>query len=457
MTSTLQAPSCGTAAAVAERVRGLVLTRDDAEREILFQATVWADLHPPAPGEEGCARGTLGAADLLSRPEVDYGAGAGLAAALSLRSESGDDLIAEGLEIRHRLPRVGADCMAGEVQAWRARRIARFTLEFPDDVAEAVDAEVAAIAQRVGATTLDRVIDAAMMRLHPAEHAARREQGLSGRQVRLVERCNKHGLAEMIIDADAKDLHDFDRTVSEIAALLIDSDSHEVPGLDERRAVAVGILADPARALALLEGDPNGPNKASQPRKRAVLVMHIAEDAVLGAELRGGVGRADLNGGVPLIEGIIRDWCGREDTALTVRPIIDQADHESISAYEVPDRIKFRVDARDQTCVFAYCTRPAQRCDHDHNVPHGQDGATCDCNIAPLCRRHHRLKTHKGWVYTVLEPGAYLWSSPHGDRYFRDNQGTGNITPRTRPRHDGCFRSSAPPEPPGTATSENRS
>ena len=29
----------------------------------------------------------------------------------------------------------------------------------------------------------------------------------------------------------------------------------------------------------------------------------------------------------------------------------------------------------------------------------------------PLCRRHHRLKTHhSGWGYTVLEPGSYLWS-----------------------------------------------
>ena len=32
-------------------------------------------------------------------------------------------------------------------------------------------------------------------------------------------------------------------------------------------------------------------------------------------------------------------------------------------------------------------------------------GASCDCNIAPLCRHHHQLKTHAGWRYTALDTG----------------------------------------------------
>ena len=51
----------------------------------------------------------------------------------------------------------------------------------------------------------------------------------------------------------------------------------------------------------------------------------------------------------------------------------------------------------------------------------------------PLCRRHHRLKTHHGgWGYTVLEPGCYLWSSPHGYQFLRDHRGTTDVT-RARP------------------------
>jgi hypothetical protein len=54
-----------------------------------------------------------------------------------------------------------------------------------------------------------------------------------------------------------------------------------------------------------------------------------------------------------------------------------------------------------------------------------------------LCRRHHRLKTHGGWTYTTLEPGTYLWRSPHGYQYLRDHTGTLDVS------HDR--HSSAPP------------
>jgi hypothetical protein len=129
---------------------------------------------------------------------------------------------------------------------------------------------------------------------------------------------------------------------------------------------------------------------------------------------------------------------------VTVKPVIDLADHVHVDAYEIPDRIAERVALRDVTCVFPWCTRPSRRlkpdehgCDCDHVIPHGQGGATCTCQLAPLCRRHHRLKTHGGWTYTILEPGSYLWLSPHRYQYLRDHTGTLDVT------HD--HHSSAPP------------
>jgi hypothetical protein len=64
--------------------------------------------------------------------------------------------------------------------------------------------------------------------------------------------------------------------------------------------------------------------------------------------------------------------------------------------------------------------------------PHGEGGTTCSCNIARLCRRHHRLKTHTAWHYTVLERGSYLWTSPHGLQLLRDRTGTTDVTPADR-------------------------
>ncbi len=78
--------------------------------------------------------------------------------------------------------------------------------------------------------------------------------------------------------------------------------------------------------------------------------------------------------------------------------------------------------------VFPHCTKRARRCDCDHAVPYANGGTTCSCNTAPLCRRHHRAKTHCGWDYAVLDRGSYLWTSPNGLHLIRDHRGTHPVT-----------------------------
>jgi hypothetical protein len=224
----------------------------------------------------------------------------------------------------------------------------------------------------------------------------------------------------MIIDGDLKDLHDFDAMVSIVAAALKEQGCAEE--LDVRRAMAVGILADPHAAADLLDEKPDGAPR----RKQIVLHLHLAEAALLGLEP---VGRLEKGGDLPLLEQQIREWCGRTDTALRVLPVVDLNDHVGVDQYEMPDRLKTRIDLLHGSCVFPLCTRPARRCDHDHTVPHGEGGATCDCNIAPVCRRHHRLKTLAGWRYTTFAPGEFLWSTPWGRSYHRDPTGTTVLPP----------------------------
>ncbi len=152
---------------------------------------------------------------------------------------------------------------------------------------------------------------------------------------------------------------------------------------------------------------------------------------------------------------------------MTVRPVVDLSEHVHVEQYQVPDRLAAQAVERDLTCVFPWCTRPAEACDLDHVIPYSEDGPTASDNIGPLCRRHHRLKTHhSGWGYTVLEPGSYLWSSPHGYQFLRDHRGTTDVTrdrahaahppdrvatPPHTPRqptgagHPACPRSDQPP------------
>ena len=74
------------------------------------------------------------------------------------------------------------------------------------------------------------------------------------------------------------------------------------------------------------------------------------------------------------------------------------------------------VRARDRHCRFRGCRRPAVMCDLDHTQewPHG---ATEACNLACLCRLHHRLKTHTDWQLIHLGRSVYQWISPTGRIY----------------------------------------
>ncbi|QXQ13826.1 HNH endonuclease [Skermania piniformis] len=78
--------------------------------------------------------------------------------------------------------------------------------------------------------------------------------------------------------------------------------------------------------------------------------------------------------------------------------------------------------------MFPYCNRPARGCDLDHTHPHDRGGPTSSDNLAPLCRKHHRLKGNRGWRYRRRSPGTYLWATPAGGIYLRDGTGTIDLT-----------------------------
>ena len=85
------------------------------------------------------------------------------------------------------------------------------------------------------------------------------------------------------------------------------------------------------------------------------------------------------------------------------------------------------VRLRDPHCVFPHCHRPARSCDLDHINPYdptGPPGQTTPDALAPLCRRHHRAKTHRRWSYQRLSDGTYHWHSPHGTTYAVLPEGT---------------------------------
>src|SRR4029077_5809716 len=150
MTTTTPVPDLATAGAVLAFARDRRAAADPAEVDLLSHAAAWADLHPAE---------SIHDAALLSRhgdqPLAVAGPGAPLvaefcvaefAAAVGLPTETGKAYLGEALELRHRLPRTWARVLAGDLPAWRARRIARQTIGLSLAGAGFVDDQVAPFA-----------------------------------------------------------------------------------------------------------------------------------------------------------------------------------------------------------------------------------------------------------------------------------------------------------------------
>ncbi|MFC5060867.1 HNH endonuclease signature motif containing protein [Actinomycetospora atypica] len=74
------------------------------------------------------------------------------------------------------------------------------------------------------------------------------------------------------------------------------------------------------------------------------------------------------------------------------------------------------IRARDRSCRFPGCDRPAHAADLDHTLAVTDSGITVADNLGPLCRRHHRLKHHpaSGWTLHQPAPGTFVWTAPTG-------------------------------------------
>jgi hypothetical protein len=110
---------------------------------------------------------------------------------------------------------------------------------------------------------------------------------------------------------------------------------------------------------------------------------------------------------------------GTGPPAITLTPIArGPCDHARAEVGYHPSRkLQHLIRARSATCTAPGCSRPAARCDLDHTVPWDQGGLTCECDLAPLCRRHHRAKQAEGWQLTQPEPGVLVWRTPAGRSY----------------------------------------
>ena len=117
-------------------------------------------------------------------------------------------------------------------------------------------------------------------------------------------------------------------------------------------------------------------------------------------------------------------------------------------SYRPDQKLKDKVIGLHQRCTYPGCTARAERCDLDHLRPYADGGSTCACNLHPLCRRHHRLKTCAGWNARFTRTDE---SRPAGTVAWTTRQGLKHLSPPPiRPGSNGWL----PPRPsqPGPTT-----
>jgi hypothetical protein len=404
---------------------------DRAQADVLLAAVTWAEQHPPE-SIDLAATWVVGGGDTglpLAGPGAPLVAEfciAEFAVALGMSTDSGRRLIADAVELKYRLPRVWARVQAGDLASWKGRRIAQATLGLSREAVAFVDAQVAAFAHKIGAAQLDRLVEEATLRFMPDQALENAQKAADGRHLTFHhDQVSFHGTTFVEGELDLADALDLDAVISHGAEQLKLCGATEP--LDVRRSMAAGELARKQLVIDL-SGTTGGPAErpVTKPRQ-VVLYVHLSEQAITDASNGLDLARVE-NHRRGVTADQVRTWCANPDTAVVVKPVIDLDEHVGVDSYEVPDRLREHAELRHGYCAFPWCTRAARRCDCDHVIAYDQGGTTCSCNIAPLCRRHHRLKTHSTWTYTVLEPGSFLWSSPHGYQFLRDHHGTLDVS-----------------------------
>ncbi|CAJ1495973.1 HNH endonuclease signature motif containing protein [[Mycobacterium] holstebronense] len=424
---------------------------DAGDKALVAAITGWARLEAAASARrlavigELVARRTRGSdAVNRSRWSCDYWDAAasevGAAEQISHGMASSQMYLATAL--RERLPKVAALFLKGAINSRLVATIVwRTTLITNPYLLNAVDTELAAIATGLGplsAAKTAAAIDALIDR-HDPDAVRRQERDARGREIVVDTRNSENGTTGLWGRLFATDATALERRLTQLAHTVCDDDPRT---LAQRRADALGALANGADTLACACGTSDCPAAGADARATNVTVYVLADQTALNnpADPRFGAGAPDQNsepagaattpapqtrpapsghiigGGTvpaPLLAHLVNNGA-------TVKPLRHPADLPAEPHYRPSTALAAFVRARDLTCRFPGCDQPATYCDIDHAVAHPH-GATHPANLRCLCRKHHLLKTfwtgRRGWSDRQHPNGTIEWTSPTGHTY----------------------------------------
>jgi hypothetical protein len=163
----------------------------------------------------------------------------------------------------------------------------------------------------------------------------------------------------------------------------------------------------------------HGPVDATTSRELATMLAERATTrwclTVTGADGRA-VGHSCSSRGPAAGEPVLR-WAAGLRAKLQILETGNCSHARESAGYVPASSLRHLIRVRQRTCSYVGCRRAAVRCDLDHTVPYDQGGRTCECNLGPACRRHHRAKQAPRWHLEQHKPGEMTWRLPSGRTY----------------------------------------
>jgi Domain of unknown function (DUF222) len=412
-----------------DHVADLAETQRRCEVEILRAAVQHAYLnHADAPDADVSAKPGREKARQIGgagTPEVTEFAAAELGARLGLSTISAGMLMADGLDLRHRLPQLWRRIDDGEVRVYLARLVARRTRDLTPEQAAYVDSRVAPYADgRLTWTRFQALVDGTVAAADPVA-TAEAEQKAAEQQVARPTRAgdDDHGMRGFYIRAAAPVITLLDATLDRLAHHLADHGDDDP--VEQRRVKALVLLCRPDVAST------SANDETTTARRREIDWKALLPRVVVYAHLYAGTdsdGIARLEGAGPVTETWVRDHLSPH-AKVTIRPVLDIPGMAPVDSYEIPERHRQAVHLMTPADTFPYSTslHPDQL-DHTEPYQRGPDavgtGQSRLGNYGPMSTSHHRLKTHGRWTVKQPFPGIYLWRDPYGATYLVDHTGT---------------------------------
>jgi hypothetical protein len=172
---------------------------------------------------------------------------------------------------------------------------------------------------------LDRLVEEAINRFMPAKALEDARNAADSRHVTFYhQQVSCTGTTHLEAELDLADALDLDAALARGAESLAAAGCGQ--SLDVRRAIAAGDIARRQLALDLSAQCVQSGEPGTAKARQVGLYVHLSHEAVTGNSTGLDLARVENHRQV-VTAGQVRDWCANEDTAVTVKPVIDLNEH----------------------------------------------------------------------------------------------------------------------------------